>query len=201
MKELLLGSTSRPRQILLEDALIPFVVVGHDANEDDIEHTTLEETVLNIARLKMQHVYMPADKQEGEVIFVLTADSMGCTVDGVIQGKPKDRADAIAKIKSLSGESSTCTGFCIEKRVFKNGVWTTEKKIENMVSARCKFEVPDAWIDRYLENSWSLKAAGAIAIELYGAQFLQWVDGSFTAVMGLPMFEVRQALEEVGFFN
>lgn len=201
MNTLLLGSTSRPRQILLEDALIPFVVVGHDANEDDIKHTTIEETVLNIARLKMQQVFMPADKQEGDAIFVLTADSMGCTMDGVIHGKPKDREDAIAKIKALSGESSTYTGFCVEKRVFKNGVWTTADKREGVVGARCKFEVPDIWLDRYLENSWALKAAGAIAVELYGAQFLKWVEGSSTAVMGLPMFEVRQALEEVGFFS
>jgi len=200
MNNLLLGSTSRPRQILLEDALIPFVVVGHDANEDDIPHTTIEETVLNIARLKMQHVFMPADKQEGDEVFVLTADSMGCTKDGVIHGKPKDREDAIAKIKALRGESSTCTGFCVEKRVFKNGAWVTIDQREGVVSVRCQFEVPDEWMDRYLKNSWALKAAGAIAIELYGAQFLKWVDGSFTAVMGLPMFEVRQALEEVGFF-
>lgn len=200
MNTLLLGSTSRPRQILLEDALISFIVVGHDANEDDIKHTTIEETVLNIARLKMDNVFMPADKQEGDAIFVLTADSMGCTMDGVIHGKPKDREDAIAKIKALSGESTTATGFCVEKRVIKDGVWTTADKREGVVAARCKFEVPDAWLDQYLENSWALKAAGAIAVELYGAQFLKWVEGSSTAVMGLPMFEVRQALEEVGFF-
>lgn len=200
MNTLLLGSTSRPRQILLEDALISFIVVGHDANEDDIKHTTIEETVLNIARLKMDNVFMPADQKEGDAIFVLTADSMGCTMDGVIHGKPKDRDDAIAKIKALSGESTTATGFCVEKRVIKDGVWTTADKREGVVVARCKFEVPDAWLDRYLENSWALKAAGAIAIELYGAQFLKWVDGSSTAIMGLPMFEVRQALEEVGFF-
>ena len=201
MNTLLLGSASRPRQILLEDALVPFIVVGHDANEDDIKHTTIEETVLAIAQLKMDQVFMPADEKEGCVLFVLTADSMGCTVDGVIHGKPKNREDAITKLKALSGESMTATGFCVEKRVIKDGVWTTADKREGVVAARCKFEVPDAWLDRYLENSWALKAAGAIAIELYGAQFLKWVDGSSTSVMGLPMFEVRQALEEVGFFK
>ena len=200
MNILLLGSSSQSRQALLKDARIAFVVIGHNADEDEVKHTTIAETVLNIARLKMQHVTMPADAQEGDVLFVLTADSMGCTSDGVIHGKPKDRQDAINKIKMYRDVSETVTGFCIEKRVFKDGQWSTVKKIEETGSARCKFNVPDAWIDRYIEHSLAMQASGAVAVEWYGMQFLEWIEGSYSAVMGLPMFEVRRALEEVGFF-
>ena len=200
MKKLLLGSTSRSRQLLLEEAQIPFEVIGHDADEESVPRTSISETVQNIARLKMEHVKIP-DGQEGDVVFVLTADSMGCGVDGTIHGKPKNREDAIKKLQALRGESSTFTGFCIERKRYQNGAWHTEQKREGISSARCKFVVPDAWVDRYLEHSWGLSAAGAIAIELYGAQFLEWIDGSFSAVMGLPLFEVRQALEEMGFFD
>lgn len=200
MHTLLLGSSSDSRQILLKEALIPFVMVGHNANEDEVEHTTLEETVLNIARLKMQHITMPEGK-EGDVVFVLTADSMGCTADGTIHGKPKDKADAIEKIKQYRETSKTVTGYCIEKRGFKDGAWHTLDKRDGTESARCKFNVPDAWLDRYIEHSWAMKASGAVAIEFYGAQFLEWIDGSYSAVMGLPMFEVRQALDDLEFFS
>lgn len=200
MNTLLLGSSSRSRQALLEDARIPFTVIGHNANEDDIPHTTIAETVLNIARLKMQNVFMPADAKEGDVVFVLTADSMGCTSDGVIHGKPKDREDAVNKIRKYRDASETVTGFCIEKRMFQNGAWKTIQKIEKTGSARCKFNVPDEWVDRYIEYSLAMQASGAVAVEWYGMQFLEWIEGSYSAVMGLPMFEVRQALDELGFF-
>jgi len=70
-----------------------------------------------------------------------------------------------------------------------------------VVEAGYRFVIPDHWIDRYLEHSWAMIASGAIAVEFYGAQFLQWIDGSYTTVMGLPMFELRQDLEKLGFFD
>ncbi len=44
-------------------------------------------------------------------------------------------------------------------------------------------------------------ASGAVAIEDYGAQFLKTVDGSHSAIIGLPLFELREALDELGFFD
>lgn len=200
MHTLLLGSSSVSRQILLKEAKIPFVLIGHTADEDAIPKTSVQETVLNIARFKMEHVAMPQGK-EGDVAFVLTADSMVAGPDGVIYGKPKDYADAVKIIRVMAtGVSFTYTGFCIEKRTMVNGAWKTERKIESVVGAGCRFAIPEHWIKTYIENSRALEAAGATTIELYGGQFLQSVEGSFTAVMGLPMFEVRQALEELGFF-
>ena len=45
-----------------------------------------------------------------------------------------------------------------------------------------------------------MQASNAIAIEGCGGQFLQWVRGSYTTIVGLPMFELREALEEIGFY-
>jgi septum formation protein len=200
MNKLYLGSTSKSRQMLLNEALIPFEMIGHTANEDDVDKT-LPFTILlaEIARYKMEHVTLPAMHNGGHV-FVLTADSMGMDGNGVVHGKPKDKADAIKKIKALQNESVTATAFCLDKKVFKDGVWHTEKRIEMCVQARYKFVVPNAWIERYLEHSWAMIASGAIAIELYGTQFLKDVDGSYSTIVGLPMFELREALETIGFY-
>jgi septum formation protein len=199
-KKLLLGSNSDSRKILLKNALIPFQVVGHTADESSVCPTLpFPENILAIAQLKMEHVALPEGK-EGDVVFVLTADTMGENAEGKVHGKPKDRNDAIAKIKALTDEYTTATAFCLHKKVCKNGTWQIEQKIEKIVTARYTFTIPNNWIDRYLKHSWGLKASGAIAIENYGEQFLERIDGSYTAVMGLPMFELREALEEIGFY-
>lgn len=199
-KKLYVGSTSGSRKRLLEQAKIPFEMVGHTADEDSIKRNLpFPDDALAIAQLKMEHVVLPEGK-EGDVAFVLTADTMCQDAGGKVHGKPKSREDAIAKIKGMKEAGATATGFCVHKKVFRNGAWQTEQKVEKVVSARHKFVIPDHWINRYLECSFGMKGAGAIAIECYGEQFLEWVDGSYTTIMGLPMFELREALEAVGFY-
>lgn len=201
MPKLLLGSTSRSRQMLLKEALIDFEVIGHGADEEEVDRSLpFKELLSAIALHKMNHVTLP-DGKEGDVIFVMTADSMGHDAQGIIHGKPKNREDAIKKIQALSEKSTTATAFCLDRRVWKEGRWHVDKRIEQCVQSHYKFTIPEQWMDRYLEHSWALIASGAIAVELYGAQFLEWVDGSYSTIVGLPMFELREALKEIGFFS
>ncbi len=198
---LLLGSSSQSRQMLLKEALIPFKEIGHGADEEAIDKTfPFEKLLVEIARHKMNHVTVPAGK-EGDICFVLTADSMGKDKYGIVHGKPKNREDALKKIKALSEKSISGTALCVHKKIFRNGVWQVEKVIEKYVETEFAFSVPDYWIDQYLEHSWAMIAAGAIAVELYGAQFLKWVNGSYSGIVGLPMFELRKSLEELGFWD
>lgn len=198
---LLLASSSKVRQLLLEQIQIPFTIVTQNADESLIPHTTLEETVSAIARLKMEHIVLPPAHKDA-VAFIITADSMGASSDGMLHGKPKDRNDAINKLHALTGKDCrTATGFCLEKRIFKNNQWHTEQAHTQVVTAHYEFNVPKHWIDRYLQHSWGMQASGAIAIEFYGMQFLKSVSGSFSAIMGLPLYEVREALETFGFFE
>jgi septum formation protein len=198
--KLFLASGSASRKILLTEAKVPFEVIKQDADESEVDPSLpFEQLVLAIAQHKMKHAQLPEGK-EGDVVVVLTADTMGHGTDGIVHGKPKDRDDAIAKIKGLTNPYTTATGFCLEKKEFKDGIWQTTKIIEQVVTARYSFLIPDNWIDRYLKNSWGAKCSGAIAIENYGEQFLDTINGSYTTVKGLPMFELRQALEEIGFY-
>ncbi len=198
--KLLLASSSKPRQALLEEAKIPFELIKQDADEHEVDQTLpLEKRVLAIAQHKMNHAQLPAGK-EGDVVVVLTADTMGNGTDGVVHGKANDYDDAVAKVKGLTDPYITATGFCLEKKAFKDGQWSTIQKVEKVVSATYSFIIPDHWIERYLKYSWGLNASGSIAIENYGEQFLKTINGSYTTVKGLPMFELREALEEVGFF-
>src|SRR6266702_4570522 len=92
------GSKSQSRRMLLEESQIPFVTINQDADESQCDWgLPLPQLVLSIALYKMQHVILADGMHEGEVCFVLTADTMSHDNMGVIHGKPVDRADAIAK--------------------------------------------------------------------------------------------------------
>ncbi len=199
---LLLGSDSYSRKMLLQDARIPFEVIGHSADEESIaRNQPLSILVAQIAQLKMDHVKMPAG-QEGDVAYVLTADTMGVDHNGIVQGKMNNRKEAIASLRALDmTERTVATAFCLDKKVYCNGQWQVRKRVEQVVESKYVFCVPSQWVDEYLEHSLGLSASGAIAIELYGAQFLHAINGSYTTIVGLPMFEVREALQKFGFFS
>ena len=103
-------------------------------------------------------------------------------------------------IRRWADGSIVHTGFCIDKKVLKKGIWTTEERIEQVVTTQIEFVIPDEWLDEYLKQTPSLDCAGAMAIEEYGFQFVRAIYGSYTNIVGLPLFEVRQALTQMNFF-
>lgn len=202
MKNILyLGSKSESRKMLLELARIPFTVVQQDADESQCDWALpLPQLVANIAHHKMEHVVVPAGNAEGDYCFVLTVDTMSHDSEGVVHGKPQSRDDAIAKIKAARNGSVVYTAFCLDKKVWHNGVWVVQERITDIVQGSLVFDVPDEWMDRYLAAIPFMDVAGAIAVEYYGNQFLKTVSGSYTTIVGLPLYEVRCALEKLGFF-
>lgn len=202
MKNILyLGSSSASRQMLLKEAQIPFELVAQSADETKCDWTLpIAQVVQNIARYKMEHLALPMGK-EGQIIFVLTADTLCEGSDGRIHGKAENRADAIKKIKETRGGASVCSAFCLDRKIWRNDEWQIDKRIECHVRSEYVFDVPDAWIDYYFDcHPIALKAAGAIAIEGFGLMFLKSVNGSFSTIVGLPLFELREALSEIGFW-
>lgn len=202
-RALLLGSHSSSRQRLLREAQIPFSTIGHNADETkcSTKSLSLQQIVKQIALSKMEHVTMPTGQYSGQIAFVLTADTLSMEKDGTVQGKPTDRADAVAKLKSGRKGAKIATAFVVDKRIYQNNQWSIAKRLDSVIFADYIFTVPDAWIDTYLEKSGSLSTTAAIIVEDFGAQFFKEVRGSYTTVMGLPMFELREALQEIGFFT
>jgi|SRR5579863_3464276 len=199
---LYLGSKSASRKMLLNEACIPFVTVDQTADETQCDwNLPLPQLVAHIARYKMEHVILPDGKSEGDICFVLTADTMSHDKQGVIHGKPVDRDDAIAKIKALAEGSYLCSAYCLDKKVWQSGNWHVQERIQDVVAAEFIFSVPAQWLETYIANTPILSVSGAIAVEGFGNQFLKTVNGSYTTIIGLPLFEVREALERMGFFR
>jgi septum formation protein len=200
MNKLLLASSSATRQKLVREMDIPFEVVKQSAHEVVDAHLNLQQATTLIAQRKMEHVIMPSSS-EGATAFVLTADTLGQDSNGIIHGKPTDKNDAIKKLKSLRGQGVVGTAFCLDKKKYSNNRWSTVHRIERYVQSTYVFEIPDDWIERYLEHvPYYLTISGGITIEGYGAQFLSSINGSYSTILGLPVFELREALEDIGFF-
>ncbi len=200
---LYLASASFSRQKILQEVGIPFLAVEHGIDESVCDTLpTLEERVEELARLKVSHAQLPPPASEETMCYVLAADTLTQSPDGTIYGKPQDREQAKELLRAKAqGASQTTTSFCLDKKLAVNDRWETIARVQRTVSGETWCDVPEKWIDRYLDMSGALGASGSLAVEGLGQMFVQTVCGSYSAIRGLPVFELRQALEQLGFFS
>lgn len=201
-----LASGSHSRQELLKLSNIPFVVVRQTANEEQFSRDHgLQDVVCKIASEKMRCAVLPDGKTEGEIAYVLTADTMGTVTGGEVLGKPKDQADAKRMLQAFRQGAVTGTAFCLDKRAWNGTGWVVIDRVVRYVEASYTFNVPDNMLDLYFKHAVArfgisyLDVSGAVAIEDYGLQFATNFQGSFTAVIGLPLYELREELAKMGF--
>ena len=121
---------------------------------------------------------------------VLGADTV-VDLDGTILGKPSDRAEAESMLARLSGRlHQVHTAVAIQH----------EGRLEmRLSSSRVRFAVLDAAaIARYLETGEHLGKAGAYAIQGRAGAFVEHIDGSYSGIMGLPLYETAVLLRNFG---
>lgn len=204
MHTLLLASRSSSRRALLDAAQISYVLYEHEIDERAIPWSLpLEQLVLVIARQKMEAVsYAVPPTNASDMLFVLTADTLTQNHDGIICGKPSSYEDARAMLAAFRDkESRIATGFRLELRIWKQGGWQVDRVHEETVVGTCLFSVPEHCVAEYLQKAPALSCAGAMAIEEYGLQFTRHVAGSYSAIIGLPLYELRRALDSMQFFT
>ncbi len=195
---LYLASQSPMRKQLLEQAKIPFTVISQSADEAACNwDLPPKEVVLDIARSKMAHAVIPSGKKE---CFVLTADTLCVDSNGMLHGKPADKEEALAMLKKWRAGCTVITGFCLDKKTYQEGQWYTQERKEEAMVTTIEFCIPDAWLAEYLAQTPAMNVAGAMSIEDYGFQFVRFIQGSYTNIIGLPLYQVREALSQMGFF-
>jgi septum formation protein len=112
--------------------------------------------------------------------------------DGAVLGKPSDAAHAKEMLGRLSGHThEVSTAVAVR--------WNTQIII-TVSSSRVTFRaLTDEEIDRYVATSEPFDKAGAYAIQGRGAAFISHLEGSYSGVMGLPLFETAGILAKIGF--
>jgi septum formation protein len=181
---IILGSQSPRREQLLKNLELPFEVIAKDVDESFPENFRREDISMFVARKKAM-TFMK--ETAGGKTLVITADSIVC-VDELIVGKPKDAADAFRILKLLSGRKhQVFTGVCL----------MTSKKSSSFF---CKTDVSfktftDDELNYYIENYKPFDKAGAYGIqEWLGLIGVEYIFGSYTNVMGLPVKELYDNL-------
>jgi septum formation protein len=121
---------------------------------------------------------------------VLGADTV-VELDGDILGKPADRTEAGAMLKRLSGrEHLVLTAVAAQHHT---------RQALRVSTSRVRFgELDDATIAQYLETGEYLGKAGAYAIQGRAGAFVAHIEGSYSGIMGLPLYETAELLREFG---
>jgi septum formation protein len=112
--------------------------------------------------------------------------------DGTVLGKPGDAAGAAEMLRRLSGQThQVSTAVAVR--------WDKEINIK-VSSSRVSFRtLTDDEIERYVATGEPFDKAGAYAIQGRGAAFVSHLEGSYSGVMGLPLFETAELLAKIGF--
>lgn len=183
--DLVLGSASPRRRELLRQIGLRFQVAPADVDEAVRPGEPPGDYVLRLARAKALAVL----RRDRSPLPVLGADT-SVVLDGEILGKPADRGEATAMLKRLSGNthevySAVAVALGAPERVF-----------DSLNVTRVTFAPLEAeWIQAYIDTGDPMDKAGAYGVQGHAAERISRIEGSFSGVMGLPLFETAQLLE------
>lgn len=152
---------------------------------------TPEEYTRRLAREKAADV--AASLQAGEAPnWILAADTI-VVLDGDVLEKPADQADAVAMLMRLSGRHhEVITSFCWHDRS------SGEHRVESVAADVLFRTIGEEQARRYAATGEPSDKAGAYGIQDLGGVFVERIEGSYFTIVGLPIAEVVETLDELG---
>jgi septum formation protein len=188
---LILASQSPRRAELLKQIGISFRQMNVDVDESVLNKEVAECYVRRLAQQKSLAGWHNSAMQ----CPVLGADTV-VVVEGQILGKPEDEADCSRMLGLLSdNEHRVLTAVAL---TYPSGSGHGQKSllVETSVTFGC---LSQATIAAYWLSGEPQDKAGSYGIQGLGGQFVKHIKGSYSAVVGLPLYETRQLLNHIGF--
>ena len=164
---------------------------GVDVDEDPRPGEQPRDYVLRMCREKAENGWLRLVQRKLPLRGVLAADTTVCLGEEIF-GTPADTAEAADILARLSGR---------EHEVLTAVAFKFGERMETELSATAvRFRVlGPAEIDRYVASGEPMDKAGAYGIQGYAGVFIAEIRGSYTGVMGLPLYETAQLLKRFGF--
>ena len=194
-----LASRSPRRRELLKQIGINFEVlimrsfptVRADVDETPRPGESPGDYVTRIAANKAMTGWTRALERRLPRLPVLGADTT-VTLRSEIIGKPANADDAAKVLRKLSGQ---------EHEVFSAVAVAMNDKVTTKLScSRVRFaELSDPMIQGYVDTGEPMDKAGAYGVQGKAATFIAEISGSYSGIMGLPLFETAQLLKQIGF--
>ena len=188
-KKLILASASPRRRELLEQIGVEFHIHPVDMDESMLPGERVLQHVkrLAIEKARLGYAY---GSQQGNDLAVLAADTV-VEIEGEVLGKPVNSQQAAVFLARLSGKQ--------HKVHTAVAVVTGENELTGISSSEVEFtQLSEQQITAYVETGEPLDKAGAYAIQGIAAQFIVNLNGSYSGVMGLPLYETAKLFSACG---
>lgn len=187
-RSFILASSSPRRRELLARVGLDFEVIEPRVLESAWEGEAPLDFAKRMAREKALSVSGSA--RRGRI--VVGSDTV-VSVSGEILGKPRGEEDAFSMLRKLSGRThEVITGFCVAEspdEVLHLGATRTKVRMKLLDTVEMR---------RYIKTGEPMDKAGAYAIQGAGSCLVEWIKGSYTGVVGLPLFELLSVLSDIG---
>ena len=180
-----LASASPRRQELLQQIGVEFTLLNVDIDETPLPGEQPEAFVRRLAQEKARagRRQLPAS----DACPVLGADT-AVVIGDTIMGKPHDRDHGVAMLQALSG----CT-----HQVMTAVVLVGDREAVRLSTTDVAFDTLDAAVcEAYWSSGEPLDKAGGYAIQGLAAAFVTRLNGSYSGVVGLPLYETAALLRE-----
>ncbi|MHB1590252.1 MAG: Maf family protein [Sulfuricella sp.] len=197
-KKIYLASRSPRRRELLAQIGVGFELLllrddlarGQDVDENPLPGENPHDYVLRVSHAKAEAGWLRAQQRRLPHFPVLAADT-AVVLNDRIMGKPANRGEAMEMLLALSGK---------RHEVLTAVAVAHAGKIEQKLSASIvQFgKLADHAVRRYAMTGEPLDKAGAYAIQGYAAAFIEKIEGSYSGVMGLPLYETAELLARFG---
>lgn len=187
MTDLLLASASPRRRELLTMIGVRFETCPTDIDESPLADEAPDALALRLAEGKVR----AGVAARGSERPALGADTI-VLLQGEVLCKPEDRDHARRMLSRLSGNTHEVLSAVAVHR--------PDGELRRALNrTRVTFgDIPPEWIDRYSRLDEPMDKAGAYAIQGLTAQWVRHIDGSYSGVMGLPLFETAELLRWAG---
>lgn len=182
-----LASASPRRRELLAQIGVRFDVHPVDLDESEIMGESPEEYVQRLAIGKAAAGWDLTQSLNNPPLPVIGSDT-SVVFDGQILGKPENKAQGLAMLQALSGNTHT---------VMSAVAVQFEDRVECQLSCtKVEFKtLPPTLIERYWDTGEPLDKAGAYGIQGFAAAFVKRIEGSYSGVVGLPIMETVTLLD------
>ncbi|RDX38244.1 septum formation inhibitor Maf [Kangiella sp. HD9-110m-PIT-SAG07] len=182
-----LASGSPRRQELLTQLGVDYIQVANDFDETRFDHESPPDYVERVALGKAKSAVSKLDNPKG--LPLLSADTT-VVHNGEPLGKPRDLEHAAELLLRLSGERHKVMSSVV--------VALSGDYFQKTVETQVKFAtLKQKTIEAYCQTKEPLGKAGGYAIQGVGGSLIEEIHGSYTNVVGLPVYETRQLLEQV----
>ncbi len=161
-----------------------------DVDESPLDNETAHVYVQRVVKLKAESALRVMRQRRLTPRPILTADTT-VALDGQILGKPVDKADARRMLARLSGQShQVLTAVAVVANDDIRQVLTT--------SFVTFASLDEDEIKHYVETGEPMDKAGAYAVQGLAAKYISKLSGSYSGVMGLPLYETATLLRQCG---